>query len=99
MQTNLPKGKANALVEKTQSTRQGAPENLPRQQTAFKKCELFDKNSRSTLQSPRQRQGGTVPEPDLAERHAVGLVELEGLAHAGQGVRGLAKNYLLFQLK
>ena len=37
---------------------------------------------------------GTVPEPDLAERHAVGLVELEGLAHSREGVRRLAEYHL-----
>ena len=89
MQINLTKGKANTLVEKTQSARQGAPENMPRQQLLLKNVSFLTK-IHVRLCKARASGRGTVPEPDLAERHAVGLVELEGLAHSREGVRRLA---------
>ena len=98
MQINLTKGKANTWLQRLKALDTERPKTCLAN-NCFKKCELLTKIHGSTLQSPRQRQGGTVPEPDLAERHAVGLVELEGLAHSRESVRRLTEYHLLFHLK
>ena len=60
----------------------------------MKKCELLTK-THVRLCKARASGRGTVPEPDLAERHAVGLVQPQGLADAREGVRALAENHRL----